>query len=91
MKSFLFRDDLDQFFPFNEPPECVPCRQELQITLRSNGRIYKFTARDKIVIEDPFLVLVKAGAFAIREGEPYNGKTMPRSIRDFLIKSSVVI
>jgi hypothetical protein len=46
--------------------------------------------RDKIVVEDPYLVLVKAEAFAISQGEPYNGSVPSRTVRDFLIKSAVV-
>lgn len=87
MKSLLFQDDS----PFEEPLECQPCRQEKEVVLRKGGRLYRFVVRDKIVVEDPYLVMIKAAAFAIREGEPYNGKTPPRSIRDYLIRSSVVI
>jgi len=47
--------------------------------------------RDKTTIEDPYTVLVKAAIFAVKEGEPYMGRLIPRSVRDFLIRSSVVI
>ncbi len=87
MKSLLFQDSS----PFIEPPSCAPCRQEVTIAVKKAGRIYRFTLRDKIVVEDPYTVMVKAAAFSIQEGEPYNGKTPPRSIKDFLIKSSIVI
>lgn len=87
MKSLLFQDDS----PFDVPPECAPCRQEKVITIRKAGRLYKFTARDKVVVEDPYLVMVKAAAFGISEGEPYSGTITPRGVKDFLIKSSIVI
>lgn len=79
--------------PFVEPEGCgiAPCRTEAKFSIRKNGRIYRFVARDKIQPEDPYFVLVKAAAFAIRHGEPYNGRTPSRGLKDFLIKSSVVI
>lgn len=87
MKSLLFQPSP----PFEEPPTCAPCRQEKTVTMRKGGRLYSFTVRDKVAVEDPYLVMVKAAAFAIREGEPYNAQVVPRSVRDFLIRSSVVI
>lgn len=87
MRSRLFADDS----PFSEPPDCHPCRIEVERTIRKNGRLYHLVLRDKIVVEDPYLVMVKATAFAVAQGEPYNGTVPPRGIRDFLIKSSVVI
>lgn len=87
MKSLLFQD----VSPLEEPPTCAPCRQEATVTIRKAGRLYRYVLRDKIVVEDPYLVMVKAAAFAIREGEPYNGKVPPRTIKDFLIKSAIVI
>jgi hypothetical protein len=86
-KSLLFTGDL----PYSEPVTCRPGRQEIPITLRKNGRLYKFVVRDKISIEDPYTMLVKASAFAIGTGEPYAGQPPARAVRDFLIKSSVVI
>lgn len=87
MKSLLFQN----VTPFTDPPSCGPGRQEVQISLRKNGRVYRFTLRDKVTVEDPYLVLVKARAFAIRVGEPFPATPPSRSLRDFLIKSSVVI
>lgn len=86
-KSLLFTGAL----PYSDPPDCAPGRKEVPVTIRKSGRVYKFILRDKIAIEDPYLVLVKAAAFAVQEGEPYAGRTPERSVRDFLIKSSVVI
>jgi hypothetical protein len=79
--------------PFVEPEGCglEPCRTEAVFSIKKKGRIYNFVARDKIQPEDPYFVLVKATAFAIRHGEPYNGRTPGRNLKDFLIKSSVVI
>lgn len=86
-KSLLFSGTL----PYAEPPGCSPGRKEVPITIRKHGRFYRVLLRDKITIEDPYLVLVKAAAFAVQEGEPYAGRTPDRSVRDFLIKHSVVI
>lgn len=79
--------------PFTIPTDCAiePCRTEVTFSLREKGRIYRFVARDKVFPEDPYLVLVKAAAFAIQQGEPYNGRTPERALKDFLIKSNVVI
>ena len=86
-KSLLFSGTL----PYSVPPGCGPGRQEVPITLRKYGRLYKFILRDKLTVEDPYLVLVKAAAFAVQEGEPYAGRTPERSVRDVLIKSALVI
>ena len=89
MKSLLFQGETS----FVQPSACIalPCRQEVVINLRKDNRIYNFVMRDKIVPEDPYLMMVKALAFAIRESEPYNGTSPARSVKDFLIKDSVVI
>lgn len=89
MKSLLFQG----VTPFVEPPECgvAPCRTEVPITIRKNGRMYTFVLRDKVMPEDPYLVLVKATAFAISQGESYNGRSPDRGVRDFLIKNLVII
>jgi|RifCSP16_2_1023846.scaffolds.fasta_scaffold00001_30 hypothetical protein len=89
MKSLLFQG----VTPFAEPPSCAiaPCRTEVRFALQKNGRIYRFVARDKVAPEDPYFVLVKAAAFALDQGEPYAGRTPPRAVKDFLLKSSVVI
>lgn len=89
-KSLLFADP--PVLPYSVPPGCGPCdRNEVPITVRKNGRLYRFVLRDKITIEDPYLVLVKAAAFAIQQAEPYSGNPPNRAVRDFLIKSNVVI
>ena len=79
--------------PFAAPAGCglVPCRTEVTFTLRSNGRLYQFKARDKIMPEDLLFVLVKAAALAVQQGEPYNGRTPQRSLKDLLIKQNVVV
>ena len=86
-KSLLYSGTL----PFIDPKVCNTTRTEVPLTLKKNGRMYRFVVRDKLVIEDPYLVLVKAAAFAIRQGEPYSGTPPTRAVRDFLIKSNVVI
>ncbi len=86
-KSLLFQPNS----PLQSPPSCGPCRTELTRTVYRDGRLYTFTIRDKIAPEDPYLVLVKAAAFAIQNGEAYMGRTPDRSLKDFLIKNSAVI
>lgn len=89
MKSLLFQG----LTPFEEPPDCaaLPCRAEVPINIRKDGRIYRFVLRDKIVPEDPYLVGVRAAGFSRLTGEPNNWTPPARSVRDFLIKNSVVI
>lgn len=89
MKSLLFQEGAT----FSEPPGCsaLPCRQEAVVRLRKGGRIYRFVVRDKIVPEDPHLMLTRAIAFSIQTGEAYNGTSPSRALKDFLIKDSVVI
>lgn len=85
-KSLLFTGVL----PYSDPPGCGPGRTEVLITIKKNGRLYKYVMRDKIGVEDPYLVLVKAAAFAIGQGEPYQGLPPERAVRDYLIKQNVV-
>lgn len=87
MKSLLFQEDP----PFVEPETCAAGRQEVEVSIRKEGRIYNYVLRDKIAPEDPYLMMVRAAAFSIQTGEAYNGTPPSRSVRDFLIKQSVII
>jgi hypothetical protein len=87
-KSLLYQDDA----PMQVPPGCGLCdRVEVPISFRKNGRIYRFVLRDKLVVEDVVVMMMKATAFAISQGEPYAGTPPPRSIKDFLIKQDTVV
>lgn len=88
MKSLLFQEGAT---PFEEPVGCGLGRQEVPIAIKKDGRTYRFMLRDKIAPEDPYIVMVKAVAFSIQTGEPYNGTPPSRGVKDFLIKQSVVI
>lgn len=74
-----------------QPPGCGSGRTEVTTTLREGDRLYTVVVRDKVIVEDPYLVLVKAAAFSIAKSEPYMGRAVPRSVRDVLLKSSVVV
>lgn len=87
MKSLLFQGNT----PLVEPATCGPCRKEVRIVFKKNGRLYTMVLRDKISVEDPYLTMVKAAAFAIRTSEPYVMQPPPRKVRNFLINSNVVI
>lgn len=65
-------------------------RSESVFTIKKNGKLYTFTAKDKIAVEDPYVVLAKAIAYAIRHGTGYPGAEPSRVVRDYIIKSSVV-
>jgi hypothetical protein len=86
-KSLLCNPDQ----PLHQPAVCAPGRQEVVQRFRKNGRIYNLVMRDKVVIEDPYIMLVKAAAFAIQNNEPYMGRLVPRSVRDFFIKQEIVV
>ena len=88
MKSLLFQEGST---PFEEPIVCGVGRQEVPINIKKDSRTYRIVLRDKIAPEDPYVVMVRAVAFSIQTGEPYNGTPPNRSIKDFLIKQSVVI
>lgn len=87
-RSLLFQDNPQ----FEVPPGCGLCdRVEVPVSLRKDGRIYRFILRDKIVVEDFLIIGVKAAAFAISQGEAFAGTPPSRAIRDTLIKTDVVI
>lgn len=90
MKSLLFQVGST---PFTEPVGCsaIPCRNEVPVSIRKDGRLYTFILRDKVVPEDSYLVLVRAIAFAIQSNEPYSGHSPGRPVRDFMVKNNVVI
>ena len=89
MKSLLFQGTT----VLTLPSSCVslPCRQEVTVSLRKDNRLYNYVVRDKIVPEDPYIVMIKALAFAVRYSSVYPGAEPPKAVRDFLIKSSVVV
>lgn len=77
--------------PLRLPDISTAGRQEVKATFQKDGRLYHLTLRDKVIPEDPYFVLVKAAAFAVSENEPYMGRMVPRSVRDFLIKQNAVV
>lgn len=87
MRSLLYRDP--PATPLRVPASCVAGRQESVIVIRKGGRLIRLIARDRVVVEDPYLMMVKAAAFAIKEGTAYAAQPVPRTVRDFLIKSNV--
>ena len=79
--------------PTNPFPGTTPCpagRTEQQFDLHRNGYVYQFVMRDKVVPEDPYLVLIKAYAFSVRFACKYPGGCPPRPVLDFLIKQQVL-
>jgi hypothetical protein len=86
MHSLLFRSDS----PVQLEDSCDK-RTEIIKRYIKNGSIYTTVLRDKITIEDPYLVLVKSSIYAIANDEPYGGKVPRRDYRDYLIKNSVFI
>jgi hypothetical protein len=88
VKSLLFQPSP----PLKEPPGCGPCRKEIKITYRHvSGRLVTMTLRDKVSVEDPYIMAIKAAAHAIMTVEPLAAQPVQRSLKDFLIKNSVTI
>lgn len=77
--------------PFVQPPGCEPCRTESTVRIKIAGKLYNFTFRDKITPEDPYLVGIKAAAFAIARTEEFRGTPPARNVRDFLVRNNIVI
>ena len=75
--------------PFPDAVLCPAGRTEQEFTIHRNGLLYRFVLRDKVTIEDPYLVLVKATAFAIRHGTGYPGGEPPKELKDALLKTPV--
>lgn len=75
--------------PYAEPVGAGPGRTERKIVISKYGKLYTITLRDKIVPEDPLLMMIKAEAYAIQNNESNGTKPPDRTVRDFLIKSSV--
>jgi len=87
-KSLLYQGQVGMVVP----PGCLQGdRVEVPVSLRKDGRIYRFVLRDKLVVEDVQLMLMKAAAFAIAQGEPYAGTPPARALRDVLIKQDTVM
>lgn len=86
-KSLLFQGNT----PLSEPVMCTPCQQEVRVAYKKDGRMYTMILRSRITVENPYLTMVKAAAFAIGQGEPYVMQPPPRKVRNFLIRSNVVI
>ena len=87
MKSLLYTDES----PFQTPTLCSPGRTEQIRTLRKGGRLYRVAVRDKAVVEDSYVDMVKAVAFSIQTQEQYNYPIPSRRYRDYLIKRNIEI
>ena len=77
--------------PFIQPEVCASGRKEEEWAVKVNGKLLRFTARDKIVPEDVLLNAVKAAAFSLARAEQYRGLPPSRAVRDFFIKGNVSI
>jgi hypothetical protein len=84
MRSLLFQGQST----LREPANCGPGRQEVETAVTHQGRTYRMILRDKTVELDPYLVLVKAAAFAVKTGEPYMGRPVTRDVRRIYTRNS---
>jgi hypothetical protein len=56
-----------------------------------DGRTLTVYIRDTIVVEDPYLKLVKAKLYSVRTGNPFMADMTDRTIKDSLIKVNIQI
>ncbi len=77
--------------PFTVPPGCGPGRTESTVRIQKSGKMYNFVFRDKIVPEDWYLTAMKAAAFSIARTEQYRGVPPSRTVRDFLVKTNLIV
>ncbi len=87
MRSLMFHSPA--LTPFQELPECRAGRLETVKVIRKDGRLYRMVVRDKVLVDDPYLVAVKAQAYGIRTNTEVTLDTVQKELRDALIKSNV--
>lgn len=86
MKSLLYQTNTG----LDVPDSCqIGTRVEVPVNIRWQGRTYRFVAREQLVPEDPYLVMVKAAAHAVITGEQYNGTPPGRDVKDFLVQNTL--
>ena len=70
----------------------VPVRNEVTISFPlADGIIRRAVIRDKIVIEDPYLKLVRAKLFSIKQNDDFAAELTTRKIKNALIKQNIQI
>lgn len=70
----------------------TPCRSELLTRFpMADGTVRTIIVRDSIVVEDPYLKLVRAKFLSIRTGKEFGADVTPRSIKDVLVKQNIQI
>ena len=85
MKSLLFQDETNLI----EPSGCgaEPCREEVEVSIRKNGRLYNFVLRDKVVPEDAYLLARYRGFPAVQALRRNSNKPL----HQILVKNNVII
>jgi hypothetical protein len=87
-KSLLYQDGSSTQIP----PGCIHgMRTEVPVSIRKDGRVYRFMLRDTVVPEDATSMMMKAAVFSIAQGEPYSATPVSRAVRDVLIKQNTVV
>ena len=64
-------------------------RAERTTTMTVGNYTVRVIVRDTVVVEDPYLNLVRAAAFQVSEGGPFPVPPVGRDIKDFLIKTEL--
>ncbi len=74
---------------FPQSLACTRCRNESPFTIQKDNKLLKFVLRDKILPEDPYLVMAKAGAYALAHNGLYPGTTPNRATRGDMIRNNL--
>jgi hypothetical protein len=64
-------------------------RTERTTTMTVGDYTVHIIVRDTVIVEDPFLNLVRASAFQISEGGPFPVPPVGRDVKNFLIKTNL--
>lgn len=70
----------------------MTCRLEASRTYHlQDGRSVTVILRDSVVVEDPYMNMARARAYAVRTGDDQLPERVDKDIRDRLIKTNISI
>ncbi|MFW9801195.1 MAG: hypothetical protein ACFFFC_00965 [Candidatus Thorarchaeota archaeon] len=68
----------------------VPIRNEVVVSLPvADGTIRRAIIRDKMVVEDPYLTLVRAKLHSIKMNATFAAEITSRNIKDIIIRQNI--
>jgi hypothetical protein len=70
----------------------IPCRNELILRFPMvDGRLRTVIIRESVVVEDPYLKMVRAKLYTIKNGTEFGAEITSRALKDVLIKQNIQI